>query len=266
MIVDFSRTARDYVTYRSGFPDELYRRLAGYGIGEPGQRVVDLGTGPGYLGRSLARRGARVTGVDLSEALLAQARQLDAQAGLSLAYVRAPAEDTGLPAASFDVVTAGQCWHWFDRPRAAREARRLLGRGGRLCLAHFDWIPRRGDVVEATEALIEQHNPAQPKPHVRFGGAQGIYPAWTTDAIDAGFTGLETWTFDVEVPFSHDAWRGRIRASQGVGAMLSPDAVRRFDDELRALLERRFAAEPLSILHRAFALIAERSSRPDETP
>ena len=42
---------------------------------------------------------------------------------------------------------------------AALEARRLLAPSGRLVIAHFDWLPLPGNVVEATEALIKAHNP-----------------------------------------------------------------------------------------------------------
>src|SRR5262245_11843985 len=94
--VDFSVTANDYVKFRAGFPELLFRRLGGYGIGEPGQRILDLGTGTGSLARGLARRGARVVGLDRSEALMAEARALDAAAGLSIEYVLGRAEATGL--------------------------------------------------------------------------------------------------------------------------------------------------------------------------
>lgn len=255
--VDFSRTAADYATHRAGFPDELFRRLAGYGLGEPGQRVVDLGTGTGSLGRGLARRGARVTGVDLSAALMAQAERLDRAAGLSTTYVLAPAEATGLPGAAFDVVTAGQCWHWFDRPAAAAEARRLLAPGGRIAIATFDWIPMPGSVVIATEALIEEHNPAQPKPHLRYASGQGIYPLWLADLAGAGFERLESWSFDGIVTYSREAWRGRIRASQGVGASLPEEAVRRFDEAHDAMLRERFPVEPYAVPHRVFVALGD---------
>lgn len=62
---------------------------------------------------------------------------MDAEAGVSVGYVAARAEQTGLPDPSFDAVTAGRCWHWFDRDRAAQEARRVLRSGGRLVIGHF---------------------------------------------------------------------------------------------------------------------------------
>ena len=78
MEVDFGKTAADYATHRAGFPAVLFERLGALGIGLPGQRILDLGTGTGSLARGFARRGAAVTGLDPSAALLAQARRLDA--------------------------------------------------------------------------------------------------------------------------------------------------------------------------------------------
>jgi len=251
MDIDFGKTAKDYGQYRAGFPEEFYARVSAFGVGLPGQRILDLGTGTGTLARGFALRGCDVTGLDRSPALIAEAERLDGHAGVSIRYVTATAEATGLPDRSFDVVTAGQCWHWFDRERAAREASRLLVPKGVLVIAHFDWIPLPGNVVEATEQLIEKHNPAW-----TFGGGYGLYPVWLRDVAMAGFRDLETFSFDTPVAYSHEAWRGRIRASAGVAASLSPDQVARFDAELRVLLRRRFAADPLEVPHRVFALIA----------
>ena len=256
MHVDFGRTAADYARHRAGFPEQLFERLAARGIGGAGQRVLDLGSGTGSLARGFARRGARVTALDISEDLLDQARALAAEEGVAIETLRAPAEDSGLAAASFDVVSAGQCWHWFDRPRAAAEARRLLAPGGFLAICHFDWLPLPGSVVAATEALIEAHNPAW-----TLGGGDGFYPAWAEDAAGAGFGDIESFDFEMPVPYGHEAWRGRIRASAGVGGSLSPEAVAAFDRALAALLTAEFPGEPLQVPHRCFALIATAPDR-----
>jgi SAM-dependent methyltransferase len=251
MPIDFGKTAHDYGRYSAGFPPALFDRLSTYGVGQPGQRVLDLGTGTGTLARGLALRGCTVTGLDPSAPLLAEAQRLDQEAGVTIRYVQATAEHSGLPDTSFEVVTAGQCWHWFDRPRAAQEVRRLLVSRGWLVIAHFDWIPLPGNVVEATEKLIETHNPAW-----KLGGGRGIYPAWLRDAGTAGFEDIETFSFDVQVPYSHEAWRGRIRASAGVAASLPPDQVARFDAHLQQILLERFPADPLPVPHRIFAMLA----------
>ncbi|MGB3440640.1 MAG: hypothetical protein WBA97_17985 [Actinophytocola sp.] len=72
----------------------------------------------------------------------------------------------------------------------------------------------------------------------------------------AGFAGLETFTFDVDVPYPHAAWRGRVRSSNGVGASLPEDTVAAFDADLARLLRDRFGEEPLMVPHRVFAMIA----------
>ena len=90
-----------------------------------------------------------------------------------------------------------------------------------------------------------------------------MYPLWTLDVAAAGFLGLETFSFDVEVPYRHDAWRGRIRASAGVAASLPPDAVAAFDAELADLLARDFPHEPLAVPHRVWALVAR---KPNSSP
>jgi SAM-dependent methyltransferase len=250
MPVDFGRTATDYARHRAGFPDALFERLLRDDVVAPGQRLLDLGTGTGSLARGFALRGLEVTGLDPSRPMLDEARRLDAAAGVAVRYVEARAESTGLTDASFDVVSAGQCWHWFERARAAQEVRRLLRPGGRVVIAHFDWLPLPGNVVAATERLIRQHNPDW-----THGGGTGLHPACLADLALAGFAGLETFSFDQAVSYSHEAWRGRIRASAGIAASLDVAAVARFDAEHAALLARAFPENPLHVPHRCWAAL-----------
>jgi SAM-dependent methyltransferase len=250
LTADFGKTANDYGRHRAGFPDEFFERLKTLGILRAGIRALDLGTGTGTIARGLATRGCEVTGLDRSAPLMEQAAELDRGAGAVVKYVNAAAEETGLAAAEFDLVTAGQCWHWFDRPRAAAEALRVLKPEGRLVIAHFDWIVLPGNMTEATEKLIEKHNPKW-----KFGGGLGIYPLWLRDMAVAGFVNIETFSFDLDAIYTHEAWRGRIRASAGVGASLEPDRVAAFDDELRAMLAKRYPEDPMHVMHRVFAAI-----------
>ena len=253
---DFGATAEDYARHRVGFPDSLFEHLAPYGVGKPHQTVVDLGTGTGSLARGFARRGCQVIGIDPAMPLLEQAREMDAREGLSVDYRIGRAEETLLPDAFADVISAGQCWHWFDRARAAEETARVLRPGGSLVIAHFDWIPLSDNVVRATEELIEQHNPAWD-----YGSGFGVYPSWLRDLGEAGYRGLETFSYDVEVRYAPEAWRGRIRASAGVGGSLSEPRVREFDDALERLLATRFPGEVLSIPHRVFAVVGRAPPR-----
>ena len=136
-MIDFGKTAQDYGQYRAGFPALFFERLIPFGIGMPGQRVLDLGTGTGTVARGLAQQGCQVIGLDPSAPLLAQARQLDRHAGVAVDHIVATVERIGLASGNLEMVTAGQCWHWFDRPTAAREVRRLLVPGGPPILTGF---------------------------------------------------------------------------------------------------------------------------------
>lgn len=248
MSIDFGRAADDYAKHRAGFPDSLWDRLAPFDIGTPGQRVVDVGTGTGTLARGFARRGCDVIGIDPSEPMLTQARVL----APDIDFRVGTAEATGLDGASVDVFTAGQCWHWFDRRAAVREALRVLVHGGAIAICHFDWIPQPGNVAEATERLILEHNPSW-----RGAGGLGMYPRWAADVGDAGFTRIETFSYDVGVLYSRAAWLGRIRASAGVAAStMPPEKVATFDATLAEILAERFPDDPLSVLHRVWALVA----------
>ncbi len=249
--VNFGATAQDYGRYRAGFPQSFFKRMFSEGWVNAGDRVLDLGTGTGTIARGLALRGCHATGLDSEQHLLTEAARLDREEATGVAYVEGRAEATGLPAHSFDVVTAGQCWHWFDRPRTVAEVARILAPGGRVVIAHFDWLPMRGNVVAMTEQLVERHNPSW-----HLGNTSGLYPPWLADVAEGGFAGLETFSFDVELAYTHEAWRGRIRASAGVGASLPADDVARFDAELAEELARAWPTEPLLVPHRVWALKA----------
>ncbi|MBW8011760.1 MAG: class I SAM-dependent methyltransferase [Chloroflexi bacterium] len=251
MNVDFGLTAQDYAEHRAGFPDSLFERLTDFGIGTVGQKIVDLGTGTGSLARGFALRGCRVIGIDPAEDMLAHARALDLEAGLSIEYQVATAEATGLPSASAQVVAAGQCWHWFERALAAKEASRILHPGGCLLITHFDWLPIKGNIVAETEDLILAHNPSW-----NMSGGDGMYPQWLPGLSEAGFRDIETFSYDQDVPYTHTSWRGRIRASAGVGASLTAEKVEIFDRALATLLKTKYPEEILQVPHRVFAVIA----------
>jgi len=258
MKVNWDSTAADYASFRVGFPAEFYDRLAGHAIadrtGTPG-RALDLGTGTGTLARGLAARGWRVTGLDISDAMIGAARSLDVAAGVSGDYGIGRSEATGLPAATFDLICAGTCWHWFDKPAAAREAYRLLKSDGRLVVAAMEFQSEPGNVVESTSELIRRYNPEW------WSSDQlGFRFEWADDLSAAGLAILDRFQFDVAVPYTHEAWRGRIRASAGVSASLDRAAVDAFDREHAELLRTQFPQEPLAVPHRVLAIVARKES------
>jgi SAM-dependent methyltransferase len=98
-----------------------------------GLDVLDLGCGVAYFSAWLARRGARVVGLDVTPAQLATARRMQAETGLSFQLVEASAEAVPLGDASFDLVLSEYgASIWCDPAAWVPEAARLLRPGGRL--------------------------------------------------------------------------------------------------------------------------------------
>ncbi len=95
--------------------------------------AVELGCGTGYVSGWMARRGARVTAVDVSANQLATARRLAEQHGADITFIEANAEATGLADGCFDfAISEYGAAIWCPPEAWLREAWRLLRPGGRL--------------------------------------------------------------------------------------------------------------------------------------
>ena len=102
-----------------------------------GLDVVELGCGTAYFSAWLARRGARVVGVDPTPAQLETARRLQAEFGLDFALIEAGGEAVPLPDSSFDLALSEHgAATWCDPKLWIEEAARLLRPGGRLVFLH----------------------------------------------------------------------------------------------------------------------------------
>ena len=99
--------------------------------------ILDAGTGTGYFAILLARAGHRVTGIDMTPSMIEEAKKTAAEENVKITFLVGDAQDTGLPADSFDaVVTRNLTWTLPDPEQAYREWQRLLKPGG--VLLNFD--------------------------------------------------------------------------------------------------------------------------------
>ncbi len=131
------RTLHDLNPVRAQLVDDL--------TGLAGKRVADVGCGGGLLAEALARRGARVTAVDMSAESLAIARLHLLDAGpLEIDYRQTTAEDLAavLPGA-FDVVTCMELLeHVPDPARLVGSCARLATPGGHVIFSTLNRTPR----------------------------------------------------------------------------------------------------------------------------
>ena len=98
-----------------------------------GMTAIELGCGTGYVAGWMAKRGAKVTAIDVSDQQLATARKLSLEQGTDITFIEGNAETTGLPDAAFDfAVSEYGAAIWCPPEVWLLEAHRLLRAGGRL--------------------------------------------------------------------------------------------------------------------------------------
>jgi SAM-dependent methyltransferase len=254
--IDFGRHTEDYAAYRPGLPTSFYRRIdAITRIG--GSRSLDLATGPGTVALELGALGGSVVGIDISAEQIATAERVAKERNLEdMVHFRiASAENTGLDASSFDLVTAGQCWHWFDGGAVLAEVQRVLRPGAVLAIVNYSYLAEHSAVARDTEDLILEFNPSW-----SMAGSTGSFPERIDEVIHGGFRLAEEFCYDHDEEFSHARWRGRIRTCNGVGSGgLSPSEVLRFDDALSRLLSRKYS-DPMVVEHRVWCVVARKPS------
>jgi SAM-dependent methyltransferase len=160
---DFKRRQREAwtsFTPAATFTTPVAARLVRFAGIRAGESVLDVGTGTGVVAVTAARTGARVSALDLTPELLAEAHENGRLAGYpEIAWQQGDAEKLPYADASFDVVVS-QFGHMFaPRPElVVAEMRRVLKPGGRVAFA--TWPPEH--LVGRMFALIGRNSPPPP--------------------------------------------------------------------------------------------------------
>ncbi len=239
---DWGLTSKDYLLYRPGYPENFFSLLQMLGIGLRGQEILDIGTGTGALAIPFNRQGSNVTALDISEEQISAARSLADKEKLNIKFVVSSAESTMLPDHSFDALTASMCWMYFDKEKIIPEVIRLLRKDGLLMVSSLIWLPLEDNIAQKTEELILKYNPDW-----KGGGFTdnvNPVPNWSKEK----FSLKSFHKYKENIPFNYESWRGRIRASRGIGASLAKDKIEKFDNEHQKLLEK-ITPENFNIRH-----------------
>ena len=175
----FSEVAARYAEFRPTYPDELFAWLAG--LCDTRDCAWDCATGSGQAAAGLAPHFTQVIATDASAEQIAHA---DAPANVSLRV--APAEASGLPDNSIDLVTVAQAAHWFELPRFFAEVQRVLKPGGVLAL----WGYGRLDLPGGMDEIFQ-----------RFY-SETVGPYWPPERkwIDDGYRSLEFPFSEIAAP------------------------------------------------------------------
>ena len=243
---DWGKTSEDYAKFRDIYPDEFYRYIIDMGLCVKGQKVLDLGTGTGVLPRNMNRFGAEWTGSDISAEQIKQAELLSQ--GMDIKYIAASAEDMDFPDESFDVITACQCYWYFDHERIAPVLARMLKKGGSFLMLMMNWLPYEDEIAGASEELVLKYSPEW------SGGGERVHPISVPEAYSPYFEIAHTAEILLDVPFTREKWNGRMKACRGIGASLPPEKIAEWEKEHMAMLREK-APEKFTVKH--FAAVAQ---------
>jgi SAM-dependent methyltransferase len=228
---------------------------------QSGEAVLDVACGPGSVTRLAAVEigpGGRVTGVDLSPAMLAIAQGKPALTGAApIDYGEAPADRLPVPDAEFDVATCQQGLQFFpDRAAGLAEMRRALRAGGRLGIAVWAEI-ERAPAFAALEGAVREVAGEELADRYR-GGPWSLSDAGRLRELleGSGFADVMVTTETLPLSFNDAHQLASTLAASGIAADLDALSAER-RDELGHAIERNVAesgalhAEAVS--HVAFA-------------
>ena len=241
---DWGRTSEEYAKYRDIYPEEFYQKIVDRGLCVDGQKVLDLGTGTGVLPRNMYKYGAEWIGTDISPEQIEQAKRLADAADMKIDFRAASTEELDISGESFDVITACQCFWYFDHEKVMPKLAKLLKPDGKLLILYMAWLPYEDAIAGKSEELVLRYSPKW------SGAGEKRHPIWIPDVAYEYFELEDHEEYDLMVPFTKESWHGRMRACRGVGASLSGEELARWDREHRDLLDR-IAPEEFTVKHYA---------------
>jgi SAM-dependent methyltransferase len=253
----FDRTADRYQGARPEYPAALFDELIALAELTAESRLLEIGCATGKATLPLARRGFRITAVELGAELAATAK-------VNLApYPRVTVEqgafetrpDPGEP--GYDLVFAATAWHWLDATVRYRRAFDLLRPGGRLAFWSATHVfPDGGDPffteIQQVYRAIGAAKPGddrQPRP--------GQLPDQSAEIRASGlFENVAVREFDWVLDYTAEQYLALLNTFSG--HLVMPDAAR---DRLHAEIRRRVDARPSGTVRRGWGAVLHVATR-----
>ena len=229
--------------------------LARVGV-SPGHDVLDVATGTGNVALKAARRGACVTGLDLTPELLDVATERAEHAGLDIQWIEGDAEDLPFGEESFDRVLSVFGVQFAPRHEVtAEELARVCRPGGSIGLVN--WTPH--GQIGAVLKLVGSVMPAPPafaSPPPLWGSEEHVRALFADLPVELEFAyGHNPWRFpsaEQYVAFMESQYGPTVKARERLTAEGSWDSCRR---EIVAIAESFNEATDGSLLMQAEYLI-----------
>lgn len=216
MAESFGSDADRYDRSRPRYPRALIDRIV---AAAPGPDVLDVGVGTGIVARQFQEAGCRVLGVDVDARMADRARRSGVEVEVAAFEEWDPAGRT------FDLVVAGQTWHWVDPVAGAANAARALRPGGRLA-AFWNVFDPAPDVREAFAAVHRRVLPDAPLNPWATPQLAAYEPLSVRAADGMRQTGVfgtpEQWRYDWKHTYTRDQWLDQLPTHGGNSQLPRP--------------------------------------------
>lgn len=243
---DWGKISEDYAKFRDIYPQIFYDKIVDRNLCIENQTVLDLGTGTGVIPRNMYKYGAKWIGTDISENQIEQAKILSK--GMNIDYYNTSTENIEFPNNYFDVITACQCFWYFNHELIMPKLYQILKPQGRILILYMAWLPFEDKIAGESEKLILKYNPDW------SGCGEIIHPIFIPECYNEKFEMVYHEEYPLKVHFTQESWNGRMKACRGVGASLSQDEIKKWEMEHMELLNR-IAPSEFDIIH--YAALAE---------
>ncbi len=218
---NFSRQAALYAKYRPSYPSEMYDFILDHLHHR--ETAWDCGTGSGQVASQLADHFEKVFASDISKRQLSHAPQKQ-----NIEFMNVPAEDSGLPPKTFDLITVAQAIHWFNFDRFYAQVNRTAKQDALLAVIGYGIV----QVNEQLDPLINQfYNYA----FGRYFNDNRRYVDEHYQTIPFPFEEIETPEFSISYKWGREELEGYFNSWSTVQKFKENDGFNPVDDFMEEL-------------------------------
>ena len=247
----FGDVGQLYDSVRPSYPEPIIERILSYSQIERNGKIIEVGCGTGKSTIPFAVRGFDMTALDISEKLIAIARQ-NTSSFPNVKYVVTSFEEADLPISYFDLLISATAFHWTDPSVSYAKAYQLLKNNGTIALFwnYQDYDPT--DFGSKVRELFRLHCPQFPSDFGSTAAFEGYL------AAGGLFSSLQKVTHHWTINYRKQDYKMLLETFAWISSLAEKEQ-EKFFEELDALLASE--DEPLAIPYKTELLLGRKAEK-----
>lgn len=255
----FASTTAYYERYRLAYPQRLLTRVVALLGLEPGDPILDLGTGTGMLAIGFARLGMKVTAMDPEPNMLKMCEDNAKLAGVQLSLERASSYDLTADMGPFKLVTMGRSFHWMDRLATLAMLAQIITDDGAVAFFHDTHPPvPENNWFKVMRDIQDRFGPSQASHGTERRGGHTRYEPYL---FQTGFTEIDGLSVTVRQKVTIEDLVGRAFSMSTTSPERLGDRAQAFVNQLSAALQELSADGTFLEIAELVAVLARRPAK-----